>query len=103
MSHSVMPCNKTLPLLTLLTFFVALTATYSIELEVPFPPPCATGIAADAPWSTCTLATTPTYDPLTSTSVSFSTSDNVTQALFSHAESCEANNTVQMAPGEYYY
>jgi hypothetical protein len=41
----------------------------------------------------------PLYGPVTATAVSFSTADTPTQALFTHAESCEARNAVEFAPG----
>jgi hypothetical protein len=51
------------------------------------------------PWSTCVLATAPTYGPLPISSVTFNTSDASTQALFSHAEVCGAGNRRNFAPG----
>lgn len=59
--------------------------------------PC-DAIPPGAPWSTCLLATTPSYGPLPPTSVSFSTSDDSLKALFDHAEACAAGNTARFAP-----
>lgn len=61
--------------------------------------PCATGIVPAAPWADCLLDVYPQYDPLPATSVNFTTSDAATLALFAHAETCEAGNTLAMAPG----
>ncbi len=61
--------------------------------------PCATGIPSEAPWADCLLQVNPQYDPLPTTGVTFNTSDAATLSLFAHAESCEAANMLEMAPG----
>jgi beta-glucosidase-like glycosyl hydrolase len=65
----------------------------------PPPPPCSTGIPSAAPWIDCELAVEPRYGPLPATSVNFTTSDAKLQALFDHAEVCEAHNTLTLGPG----
>jgi hypothetical protein len=62
-------------------------------------PPCSTGINASAPWLDCNFAAQPLYGPLPPTSVSFTTSDTALQTLFTHAEVCEAGNTLEIAQG----
>lgn len=62
-------------------------------------PPCAGGsIPPGAPWSTCLLATTPSYGPLPPVSIYFNTSNVLLQALFDHAETCAAGNKARFAP-----
>ena len=62
-------------------------------------PACATGIGAPLPWADCSFASAPTYGPLPATSVEFTSADAAFPALFKHAESCEAANTLELAPG----
>ena len=63
------------------------------------PLPCAAGIAASLPWTDCEAQVEPLYGPLPTTAVEFKTADANTQALFDHAETCEAGNTKEFAPG----
>ena len=63
------------------------------------PPPSCSNIPTSAPWIDCALSGTPHYGPLPPTAVSFNTSHVATQTLFDHAETCEAANTLSMAPG----
>ena len=60
------------------------------------PVPCGTGISASEPWADCTFNST-VFAPLPRTSVRFDTADAEMQALFTHAETCEAANTLQFA------
>lgn len=69
-----------------------------LEAQPPPPTPCST-IPATAPWQDCSLAINPQYGPLPTTSVNFTTSDTQLQALYNHAITKEASNTVQFAPG----
>ena len=62
-------------------------------------PSCSTGIGAEVPWIDCRFQSAPEYGPLPPTSVQFTTSDTPTAALFAHAETCEAGNTLELAPG----
>ena len=62
-------------------------------------PSCSTGIGAEVPWIDCRFQSAPGYGPLPPTSVRFTTSDAPTAALFAHAETCEASNTLELAPG----
>ena len=62
------------------------------------PAPCA-ATPADAPWANCTLQLAPLYGPIPATGVNFTTADAALQALFSHAEVCEAGNILPFAPG----
>ena len=73
-------------------FFSGLAATYDL-------PACSMGINSSAPWADCILDVKQLYGPLPYTSVNFTTTDNLTQALFAHAETCEAANTQEMASG----
>ena len=58
--------------------------------------PCSTGISALQPWSDCKFNSTG-FAPLPRTSVRFKTADTQMQALFTHAETCEAANVLQFA------
>jgi hypothetical protein len=62
-------------------------------------PECATGIDASLPWVDCAFASAPAYAPLPVTSVEFTSEDADTLRLFRHAQSCEAANTLELAPG----
>eukprot|EP00729_Bicosta_minor_P007556 gene7556-16056_t len=62
-------------------------------------PPCATAANASSPWIDCQLDVKEMYGPLPATAVTFVTSDNQTQSLFAHAETCEAKSVTTMGPG----
>ena len=79
--------------LAIVVVISGLAATYD------YLPACSMGINSSAPWADCILDVKQQYGPLPDTSVTFTTTDNLTQALFAHAEACEAANTQEMASG----
>lgn len=60
--------------------------------------PCSE-IPAGVPWINCDLSLLPSYQPVVTTSVTFSTVDTISQKLFTHAETCALGNSVEIASG----
>ena len=77
---------------------MALLVAFHMAAASPPLPACATDIAPSLPWADCVFATAPEYGPLPTTSVAFHSSDAAALALFQHAESGEAVNTLELAP-----
>ena len=79
---------------------IKIFSSFAIFLSISFvsSTPCSE-IPASVPWINCDLSLLPSYQPLFTTSVTFSTADNISQKLFTHAETCALGNIVEIASG----